>query len=120
MQHTLDLLLPCIIWQPNLLLREISEFQNLESLLIKGLSLRGCPGARKAIERTFRLICTTKIHRSDTSLSLNDAQSPCIQILKILLKNLHIVSENAQLGVNQFNYDEYILLVAALLKASKD
>jgi hypothetical protein len=36
-QNSLDLLLPCIVWRPQLLLKEIYSFENLESLLIRTL-----------------------------------------------------------------------------------
>ena len=38
LQHALDLMLPCLIWQPELLLREIYEFEHLEKLLVRALT----------------------------------------------------------------------------------
>ena len=38
LQHALDLMLPCLIWQPDLLLKEIYDFENLEKLLIRALT----------------------------------------------------------------------------------
>jgi len=37
LQHALDLLLPCVVWQPAMLLKEISAFEGLESLLTRTL-----------------------------------------------------------------------------------
>jgi hypothetical protein len=59
-QHSLDLLLPCVIWQPGLLLKEIYEFEGLEPLLIRALLHNSDQNARKAVERTFKIICTQK------------------------------------------------------------
>ena len=56
-QHSLDLLLPCVMWQPGLLLKEIYQFPELEQLLIRSLMHNSDQNARKAVERTFRMIC---------------------------------------------------------------
>ena len=64
LQHALDLMLPCLNWQPELLLKEIFDFEHLERLLVKALTLTRDEGARKAVERTFRLICTYKLKRN--------------------------------------------------------
>lgn len=56
-QNSLDLLLPCIVWKPHLLLKEIYNFENLESLLIRTLLHNSNEHVRKSIERTFKIIC---------------------------------------------------------------
>jgi hypothetical protein len=56
-QNSLDLLLPCVVWKPSLLLKEIYEFENLESLLIRTLMHNSNENVRKSIERTFKIIC---------------------------------------------------------------
>ena len=49
------------MWQPSLLLKEIYEFEGLEMLLIRALLFNSNEGARKAVERTFRMICTKTV-----------------------------------------------------------
>lgn len=56
-QNSLDLLLPCIVWRPQLLLKEIYDFENLESLLIRTLMQNSNENVRRSIERTFKIIC---------------------------------------------------------------
>jgi hypothetical protein len=56
-QNSLDLLLPCIVWKPSMLLKEIYEFDNLENLLIRTLMQNPNENVRKSIERTFKIIC---------------------------------------------------------------
>ena len=56
-QNCLDLLLPCIVWRPNQLLKEIYQFENLESLLIRTLMHNQNENVRRSIERTFKIIC---------------------------------------------------------------
>lgn len=56
-QNSLDLLLPCVVWRPNQLLKEIYEFEHLESLLIRTLMFNQNENVRKSIEHTFRVIC---------------------------------------------------------------
>ena len=63
LQHALDLMLPCLIWQPELLLKEIYDFEHLEKLLIRALTQTQDENARKAIERTFKIICTYKLQQ---------------------------------------------------------
>lgn len=57
-QNSLDLLLPCVVWRPNLLLKEIYEFEHLETLLIRTLMFNPNENVRKSLERTFNVICT--------------------------------------------------------------
>ncbi|MFO0116622.1 MAG: hypothetical protein ACK521_03070 [bacterium] len=57
MQHAIDLLLPCIVWQPDLLLREVMDYSGLETLL-RALLQNPHEGTRKTMERAFRIICT--------------------------------------------------------------
>lgn len=64
LQHALDLMLPCLIWQPELLLKEIYDFEHLEKLLVRALTQCSDESARRAVERTFRLICTHKLQRN--------------------------------------------------------
>lgn len=77
LQHALDLMLPCLIWQPDLLLKEIYDFANLEKLLICALTTTQSENARKAVERTFRTICTHKlqVNRGLSSLGTFDSQA---------------------------------------------
>jgi hypothetical protein len=56
-QNSLDLLLPCVVWMPSLLLKEIYEFEHLESLLIRTLMFNQNENVRKSLEKTFRVIC---------------------------------------------------------------
>ena len=87
-------MLPCLIWQPELLLKEIYDFEHLEKLLIRALTHTHDENARKAVERTFRIICTYKLQLNkggadslteDVQAASGRLQSPKIHILKILL-----------------------------------
>mmetsp|Transcript_22808 Transcript_22808/g.22029 ORF Transcript_22808/g.22029 Transcript_22808/m.22029 type:complete len:133 (-) Transcript_22808:1665-2063(-) len=57
-QNSLDLLLPCVVWNPEKLLEEIYRFEHLESLLIRTLMFNSNESVRKSLERTFKVICT--------------------------------------------------------------
>lgn len=79
MQHAVDLLLPCVMWQPDLLLREIEEYPGLETLLVHSLLHNPHEGTRKSIERTFRIICTSKPDERRAVRTL---------VLRLLMKNM--------------------------------
>ena len=63
-QNSLDLLLPCVVWKPNQLLKEIYEFEHLESLLINTLMFSSNENVRRSLEKTFKTICSDKMVRS--------------------------------------------------------
>ena len=66
-QNSLDLLLPCVVWKPNQLLKEIYEFEHLESLLIRTLMYSNNENVRKSLERTFKIICSEGIIQNNGS-----------------------------------------------------
>ena len=57
-------MLPCLIWQPDLLLKEIYDFEHLEKLLVRALTVTQDEATRKAVERTFKLICTHRLQKN--------------------------------------------------------
>lgn len=123
LQHALDLMLPCLIWQPELLLKEIYDFESLEKLLIRALTQTQDETARKAVERTFKTICTHKLQVSKgaaTQISADDMtetarmQSPKVHILQILLKNLP--GPEAQLS----HCEEFFNLIASIIRSCGD
>jgi hypothetical protein len=57
LQHSMDLMLPCIVWKPELLLRQVYEFEHLELTLVRALMFNHNENIRKTVERTFQEIC---------------------------------------------------------------
>jgi len=56
-QNCLDLLLPCILWEPNELMEQLYRFRQLEELLVSGLIKSKNEKIRKSIEQTFKVLC---------------------------------------------------------------
>jgi hypothetical protein len=79
-QHCMDLILPCVVWKPELLLRQLYEFPHLELIIVKSLMFNQNDQIRKTVERTFQVICK--------SLPVvENMESPKQHILKLLLRN---------------------------------
>jgi hypothetical protein len=56
-QNCLDLLLPCILWEPTQLMEQLYKFQHFERLMISGLIKSKNETIRKSIEQTFKVLC---------------------------------------------------------------
>lgn len=107
-------MLPCLIWQPELLLREIYEFEHLEQLLVRALTHSKDENARKAVERTFRLICTHKMQK-EMVVTTPSYLAPKVHIAKILLKNLP-----GQASPSEQHYEEFFNLITSIIRACGD
>lgn len=92
------------MWQPDLLLGEIMDFNGLETLVIRALLQNPHEGTRKAMERAFRVICTNKA-----------GQEVKVQFLKLMLKNLPKAEENG--GEIMHRCEEFFNLTATLIKS---
>ncbi|CDW85633.1 ubiquitin carboxyl-terminal hydrolase family protein [Stylonychia lemnae] len=119
-QNCLDLLLPCVVWKPNQLLKEIYEFHHLESLLIRTLMYSSNEQVRKSLERTFKIICSEKIiqgqsknQESQSSGEQLDVESPKIYILRILLNNMPEINQKSD------SCEEYFNLLTQLISQCK-
>ena len=77
----MDLILPCVVWKPDLLLRQIYEFPHLELILVKSLMFNQNDQIRKTVERTFQVICKSLP-------TVENMEPPKLHILKLLLRNL--------------------------------
>jgi hypothetical protein len=109
LQHSMDLLLPCVVWKPDLLLRQIYEFEHLELILVRALMFNQNESVRSTVERTFRVICTSL---SDVE---GDLEPPKVHILKLLLRNLPDSHSGTSLGMGEC-CEEYFSLMALLVK----
>ena len=109
-------------------MKEIYEFENLESLLIRTLLKNSNENVRKSIERTFKIICNEdavnqskyvpKDELMNDDSSLNKAAeelqgklpiSPKVYILKILLLNLPDTNEKTDYCEEFFNLITYLM-----------
>lgn len=56
-QNSLDLLLPCLLWDPQVLMSQLYKYEHFERLLISGLINSKSEKIRKSIEQNFRTLC---------------------------------------------------------------
>lgn len=70
--------------------------------------------ARKAVERTFRLICTHKLQK-DVVATTPTYLAPKVHIAKILFKNLP-----SQVSASEQHYEEFFNLIASIVRACGD
>jgi hypothetical protein len=56
-QNSLDLLLPCLLWDPQILMGQLYQYEHFEKLLIQGLIHNKSEKIRKSIEQTFKTLC---------------------------------------------------------------
>ena len=52
-----DLILPCIIWRPDVLIPIFYKFHNIENFIVSSLKFKGDEWIRKTVAHVFRLIC---------------------------------------------------------------
>lgn len=115
-QNSLDLLLPCIVWRPQQLMKEIYQFENLESLIIRTLMHNSNESVRRSIERTFKIISNeggelkamNPTNNEDNVLKHN-AVPPKVYILRILLKNLPEITDKSDYCEEFFNLITYLM-----------
>ena len=56
-QNSLDLLLPCLLWDPQVLMSQLYRYEHFERLLISGLINSKSEKIRKSIEQNFKTLC---------------------------------------------------------------
>lgn len=133
-QNCLDLLLPCLLWDPSINMDQLYNFVHLEQLLIIGLIKSKNEKIRRSIEQTFKVLCNyieeknAKLegHKEDkmSSLigepckaSLLTEANPKLFILQILLKNLPQSKSKGRLRNMENEYfEEYFNLISSLIK----